>query len=234
MKTYCLIRIFISIDILDFLRSWQPVKVAWTKSIIALGKLSEDTLIDAVPLDEVSEIHVMHEGSSNIPVSNHVEKVSSTADMSNLENPQNNSKPTNSQHSFQWKPSVSLKRLDSAIKSLSAPQSNDAHDPPIAKGLAAAGPVILIMTDDKGYNSGRKYYFQTKSDVDRREIVDNLAARSKAARTSKEAKGKLQKIRERVSDIIKSDPFQYFFAFLIAMVTKRHQKLHLYRVTTIC
>ncbi len=170
-----------------------------------------------MPLDEVSEIHIMQEASSNFPVSNHVEKVSSTLDISNSENPQNNSKQTNSLQS-QWMPRISLKRLDS-IRNLSVPQSNDAQSHAIGKGLAAAGPVILIMTDDNGYNSGRKYYFQTKSDVDRREIVEVLAVRSKAARISKEAKGKMQRIRERVSAVTKSDSFQYFFALLIAMVT---------------
>jgi hypothetical protein len=74
------------------------------------------------------------------------------------------------------------------------------------------------MTDDNGYNSGHKYYFQAKTDADRREIVDVLTARSSSARASKEAKGRMQKIRERVSTLITSDPFQYCFAFLIAMV----------------
>jgi hypothetical protein len=210
------------IDIFKISSSWQPIKMAWTKSIIALGKLGEDTLIDAVPLDEVSEIHNMQEGASSISASaNPIEKGSSTLDLSNLENSQNKSKRSLTNQASSWMPRKNRKGLDST-KNLSAIQSNDGPPALIGKGLTAAVPVMLIMTDDHGYNSGRKYYFQAKSDADRREIVDTLSARSKAARTSKEAKGKVQKIRERVSAFTKSDIFQYFFAFLIAMVKPRH------------
>jgi hypothetical protein len=199
----------------------QPIKIAWTKSIIAFGKAGEDTLIDAVPLDEVTDIHIMQDGSMHIPVSyslsNKAERVSSTsqADKSTQENDQNNSNQSHSQQSSTW--IARLSRKGSACsKNLSANQSNDAHAHN-GKGLTATGSV-MIMTNDHGYNSGRKYYFQAKSDSDRREIVEILAARSKAARASKEAKGKLQRIRDRVSAFTKSDSFQYFFAFLIAMV----------------
>jgi hypothetical protein len=203
---------------LEFFSSWQPIKLAWTKTIIALGKLGEDTLIDAVPLDEVSDIHVMQEGSSMTPLPIQIEKSSSAAD---LENSQTKSNQSLKHQSSMWMPRMSKKMLNSS-KNLSAPQLNDAQPPCIGKGLTA-GPMMLIMTDENGYNSGRKYYFQTKSDAERREIMDALVTRSKLARTSKEAKGKLERIRERVSDFTKSDSFQYFFAFLIAMVTMKHQ-----------
>ena len=206
------------IDVWKFSSSWQPIKIAWTKSIIALGKLGEDTLIDAVPIDEVSEIHNMQEGSSIISVSHctasQVEKGSSIADMSNLENHQSNSKPSLLHQPSMWIPCLSRNGLDSS-KNLTALQSKQA---PVVMPKLAAGCVTVIMTDDKGYNSGRKYYFQAKCDADRREIVDILAAKTKTARLSKEAKGKIQRIRERVSVLTKSDMFQYFFAFLIAMV----------------
>jgi hypothetical protein len=179
-----------------------------------LGKLDTGTLIDAVPLDEVSEIHIMQEGSSN--PANQVEKGSSSLDMGSFENSQNNinTKVSQTHQATMRMPRITRKTLESS-KTLSGIRSNDGPSAPLGKGL---GPVMLIITDENGYNSGRKYYFQTKSDADRREIVEVLAARSKAARTSKEAKGRLQKIRERVSVVTKSDMFQYFFAFLIIMV----------------
>ncbi len=195
--------------------------MAWTKSIIAFGKLGERTLIDAVPLDEVTDVHVMQEASLHATVSHSaatpVEKTSSVSDMSchGLDNSPGSPNQSPLRQPSLWISRFSLRGSENS-KSLSAPQFNDALAP-LVRGLAAAGSV-MIMTDDNGYNSGRKYYFQTNNDADRRAIVDILAARSKAARASKEAKGKMQRVRERVGDLIKSDPFQYCFAFLIAMV----------------
>ncbi len=158
----------------------------------------------------------MQEGSSN--PANQIEKGSSSLDMGSFENSQNNinTRVSQTHQATMRMPRITRKTSESS-KSLSGIQSNDGPPGPLGKGL----PVMLIITDENGYNSGRKYYFQTKSDADRREIVEVLAARSKAARTSKEAKGRLQKIRERVSVVTKSDMFQYFFAFLITMVIPR-------------
>ncbi len=166
----------------------------------------------------------MQENSSHISASqssaNQIEVAagSSTSDISNvhIDNAQNNDNPPFSRKSS-IRTSLKLRRKPEISQNPIDPQSRDVPNQ-VKKGLAGVRTAMLIMTDDKGYNSGRKYYFQANSDFQRREIVDILGARSKAARISKEAKGKLERIRERVGDIIKSDPFQYFFAFLIAMV----------------
>ncbi len=147
----------------------------------------------------------MHDGSCLVieeqESENTVKKTSSISDISHIE---------------YWVPRLSRKKSDIANKqSEIQPHDSNIH---IGKGLSAARHVMFIRTDDNGYNSGRKYYLQTNTDANRREIVDSIAARSKAARIRKEAKGKLQRVRERVGALIKSNPFQYFFAVLIALV----------------
>ncbi len=136
--------------------------------------------------------------------------------LSNSDNLQNNPKKTFSFQPSKWIPGKS--RQGSEILQNPVDQQSKDMQTQVGKGLAGERYVLSIMTADDGYNSGRKYYFQANSDAERREIIDILAARSKAARLSKEAKGKIERIREIVGDVIKSNPFQYFFAFLIAMV----------------
>lgn len=78
---------------------------------------------------------------------------------------------------------------------------------------------LLIVTEEGGYNSGRKYYIQTNSDSERREIADLLTVKFKAAKKSQEIKSRHKRMKENILRITSSNPFQYFFAMLIFAVS---------------
>ena len=80
---------------------------------------------------------------------------------------------------------------------------------------------ISIATVANGYNSGRRYYIRANSDAERREIVSQLTTKSRIARKSREAKGRLERVRDRVRLLVTSTPFQYLFAILITGVCIR-------------
>ena len=84
--------------------------------------------------------------------------------------------------------------------------------------FATAANCFQIMTDQKGYNSGRKYCIQVDSEAERDEIITTLTPACKHAKKRMEARSRLQTIKVKLSRIIDSKPFQYFFAFLIVAV----------------
>ena len=65
------------------------------------------------------------------------------------------------------------------------------------------------------YNSGRKYYIKTDSEANYNKVMEMLTKKAKKARSIKEAKTRLQKVRDRAAVVYASSPFQYLFAFLI-------------------
>ena len=65
------------------------------------------------------------------------------------------------------------------------------------------------------YNSGRKYYIKTDSEDNHKKILVMLTEKAKKARSIKEAKTRLQKVRDSAAVVYASSPFQYLFAFLI-------------------
>ena len=81
---------------------------------------------------------------------------------------------------------------------------------------------FVLATEERGYNSGRKYYFQTSTDQQRKQIIAALTPKYKAARKSQQARSRLIRIKRKLVRILNSDPFQYFFASLIIAVRSRH------------
>ena len=193
--------------------------MAWTKSLVAFGKAAERVLIDAVPLEEISDIHVMQDASA-------LTNNGSEASMKVLSG--DNTNPVQPTKGSLIKATTLRKNTKSAtISSKQVTSDTEAVDS--AKDIVGSimGPnTITIMTDHNGYNSGRKYYVQAPSDMERRDIVAKLTARSKVAKKEKEAKGRMQQAKENVARLTGSKPFQYFFAILIVFVS---YVLHSYR-----
>ena len=108
------------------------------------------------------------------------------------------------------------------LRKSNANESDERLNVASAKGsfslLNSATYNLMIVTEEDGYNSGRKYCIQTDAEAERREIVELLTHKYKAAKKSKEAKSRFKKMRERIHRITTSDPFQYFFAMLIMVV----------------
>ena len=187
----------LNINIHLVIRSWQKIKLAWTKAIIAFGKVAENRLIDAVPLSEIAHIHAMQDSNSSLPFAPG-SAPKEIRDLAPASGTQSNLSMLGKSMAF------SGFRKDST--SLSEAQ--------IAKGFT-----LILMTDECGYNSGRKYYIQTNSDADRREIIQVLGKKCKAAKQSKNAKSRLDSVKATVRRLTTSNPFQYFFAMLIVAVS---------------
>ena len=189
-------------------RSWQPIKMAWTKSVVAFGKVADNTLIDAVPLDEVLTIHVMQDANVLSSVINTASELKTS--------------PVDNAASAQ-QPKSAMSRIKSVARP-TKPAATDLESSDLAKESSGKGSImapntITIVTDHNGYNSGRKYYIQAQSDGDRRKIIATLSIKSKAAKKEKEAKGRMQRAKEKVAKLTRSKPFQYFFAILIVLVS---------------
>ena len=142
--------------------------MGWTKSVVAFGKLEDLVLIDAVPLDEISSIHIMQDGNG-LNSGNSKNKFSSDSEIETGEN-------TNQQQG-------SLSRVKSILiprkQSVSDCEYTDSAKEFLGKGSIMAPNVIMIVTDPLGYNSGRKYYLQAQTDSDRREFVTSLTTNSR-------------------------------------------------------
>jgi hypothetical protein len=75
-----------------------------------------------------------------------------------------------------------------------------------------------IETTEEGYNAGRIYAIQIKSEKDFRAIIDNLNQLCRTARDKDEAKSKFKRLQYRVSTIFNTNLIQGFFALLIFSV----------------
>jgi hypothetical protein len=115
------------------------------------------------------------------------------------------------------------------IRSISARdqtrQSNDSNlEPENENGKSAsangesAKNIFQIDTTKDGYNAGRTYKVQMKSDKDFGVVVDELAKLCRIAKDKAEAKSKFKRIQDRVSKVYDSDSVQRIFSALIFAV----------------
>jgi hypothetical protein len=158
---------------LSFHSSWQPVRFVWTKTSAAFGKImGEDCrLMDAIPLEEIDHVHAMQDAKIKDPP------------------------PDAAPGAAPKRPSL-LKTASIHISRAIRSDSDAAADRPANPKLPALPPsTVLIATVEKGYNSGRKYYLQAASEAQRREVVDALDGRVRAARKAREAKGRLRRLQ---------------------------------------
>ena len=183
--------------------TWQPIKLVWTKSIVAFGKAGEKSLFDAVPLSDISEVTLMQDISGPASIGTSVGSNERGGDDSMKEASQNKSKAFAIPRKVRRMSSVG--NNENPVKTPSAPP--------------AASNNLLIVTEEDGYNSGRKYYIQANSEFERRQIIDNLTSVYKAAKKSKEFLSRHKRMKENLLQITTSDPFQYFFAMLILAVS---------------
>ena len=198
--------------------------MAWTKSLVAFGKVADSVLIDAVPLEEISSIHVMQDG--NALTNNGTNTSNSVSEASSKVISGENASTTVSKKRSLAK-SNAMRGKSATMPGKQASSEMETGDSTKDFAGSIMGPnTISIMTDHNGYNSGRKYYVQALSDADRREIVTHLLAKSKAAKKEKESKGRIQRAKEKVARLTGSKPFQYFFAILIVFVSTQHCPSH--------
>jgi hypothetical protein len=87
------------------------------------------------------------------------------------------------------------------------------------KGESAnAKKTFLIETSEDGYNAGRMYILQVKTEKDFKAIIEDLTRLCKIAREKAEARSKFKKTQDRVSKIFNSNLVQGFFSLLIVAV----------------
>jgi hypothetical protein len=75
--------------------------------------------------------------------------------------------------------------------------------------------VIQIKTDREGHNSGRTYYFRTKTPDEDGQLVTTLSRLAKSAKIKAENKSRFQRNQLHVRTVYNSQPFQYLIAALI-------------------
>jgi hypothetical protein len=75
-----------------------------------------------------------------------------------------------------------------------------------------------IETTEEGYNAGRIYVIQMKSEKDFGAVVEDLTRLHKIARDKAEARTKFKRIQDRVSKIFDSNSVQRFFSLMIFTV----------------
>lgn len=81
-----------------------------------------------------------------------------------------------------------------------------------------AKKMFQIETSEEGYNAGRVYTIQLKSETDFNAIINDLSRFCKIARDKAEARTRFKRTQDRVSKIFNSNPVQGFLALLIFTV----------------
>ena len=94
---------------------------------------------------------------------------------------------------------------------------NETCKPSSAESESAKN-IFQIETTEDGYNAGRTYKIQMKSEKDFGAAVDDLAKLCRIARDKAESKSKFKKIQDRVSKVFDSDTVQGIFSVLIFAV----------------
>jgi hypothetical protein len=176
--------------------SWQPIILVWTKTIVAFGKAGEKCLIDAVPLSDISEVGLMQE-------------ISGPAGLGG-------SSLSPNERGGDDAPNHALQSIAHSLAKPRKVQRNLSVG--MSEGTVASNNFFLV-TEEEGYNSGRKYYIQANSDTERREIIEMLTKVFKAAKKAKELQSRYARVKEKLHRITSSNQFQYFFAMLILAVS---------------
>jgi hypothetical protein len=83
-----------------------------------------------------------------------------------------------------------------------------------------ARKTFQIETTEEGYNAGRIYTIQMKSDKDFEATVMDLTRLCRKARDKAEARSKFKQIQDKVSKVFDSNMVQGFFSFLIFAVNE--------------
>ncbi len=91
-----------------------------------------------------------------------------------------------------------------------------------------------IETSEDGYNAGRMYTIQVKSEVDFKHVVADLIRLSTIAREKAEARSKFKKKQDQVSKVFNSNPVQGFFALLIFAVKNIIGMFRVFRTPFCC
>ncbi len=82
----------------------------------------------------------------------------------------------------------------------------------------SAKNIFQIETTEDGYNAGRTYKIQVKSEMDFGAAVDDLSQLCRTARDRAKTKSKFKRIQDRVSKVYDSDSVQGIFSVLISAV----------------
>jgi hypothetical protein len=93
-----------------------------------------------------------------------------------------------------------------------------------------AKKTFQIETTEEGYNAGRIYIIQMKSEKDFGTVVDDLTRLCKIARDKAEARTKFKRIQDRVSNVYDSNLVQGFFSLMIFTVNDLRLTVFLFHV----
>ena len=187
-------------------RSWQRRKVVWTKEILAFSQEDKNTLLDSIPLPEISSVEEVGV-PSNAHSRNKIASWKST--------------------SLGGKATSLLSRLGSGVKMLrgesNLPDANSHHDGAETGSQHSRSNnkflnAFLIKTIPGGYNSGREYHFRAESLEQNHVLVPALRAAAAAARRKAMARTRFRKSQEMIRQAYDSVFFQFAVAFLIIAV----------------
>ena len=90
------------------------------------------------------------------------------------------------------------------------------------QSVASTLSAFQIRTNPRGYNCGRKYCLQAKSDLECEELIQFLKRLSENAKVKSADKTLITKCQERARDFHNSPGFQLFSALLIFAVRPKH------------
>jgi hypothetical protein len=99
-----------------------------------------------------------------------------------------------------------------------APESENSASANTKGETANLKKTFLIETSEDGYNAGRVYIIQVKTEKDFGTVMEDLTRLCKIAREKAEARSKFKKTQDRVSKIFNSNLVQGFFSVLIVAV----------------
>ena len=197
--------------------------MAWTSTTVSFGNRGNAdsfSLVDAIPLDEIQAITDMSSANVDDGAKRQGKEAMEEPEHSRLEL----THFANSGHilSAALIPGISIRESGQAQSSINIVHKyrfraqivteNDGyvlHADIIERRLFEAKHAI------SSYNSGRKYYIKTDSEANYNKVMEMLTKKAKKARSIKEAKTRLQKVRDRAAVVYASWPFQNLFAILI-------------------
>jgi hypothetical protein len=176
--------------------------VVWTKEILAFSQEDKYSLLDSIPLAEISGVEEVGD-----PDHAHSRTRASSWKSAELGAKAN---------SF-LSQSVKMLRGESILaQSGNQDISESSQHARSNKCLKA----FLIKTIPGGYNSGREYHFRPETAEQSHSLIPELRAAAKAARWKAFASTRFRKSQEMVRTAYDSVPFQFTVAFLIIAVRR--------------
>jgi hypothetical protein len=183
-------------------RTWQLRKILVSKDMLYVSRTSENVPIDTIPLHEIISVTGMSDDHRR-------ESTMSSERVSSLHfgKRSNTTNPTSSDSN---KHEMGMSENHSRATRLASEDFQFVRE--------HYDKVFQIKTDQDGFNSGRTYYLQTNSKVERQDIIEELDHIVEKAKSKKAASSMLHGMQHKIRKIYNSYSFQMMVAFLIITV----------------